>query len=555
MPVIFTRPVGTQGGGAGRLGTPSDGAFDDGLLDLTPGTTVADSVDDINEILRELAPEAPKGLDGTSLVPSRSFHTGKLPAGLSTRWYLDNKSPGDTVDRILEYQDIELDSADSSERFSRGSEGFLVAESYLDGLGISEVARLDIEANFDKSVVGPDVQDLSAWDNQGSGDPCTDGIVTFSGGSLQVTHCGWHNNFNKWQRMNAKINALALKEGYNAYRLKHEIGPQSESTQLFKLWYDDDTNALTFAVAPDLVENTISSNKYISGVRYYSVGDTFDISYVADNVYRKCYHVSNVSRYRFDGQSTEVIVNPVTVPNYNDSLSVAHTIVIDRVNFYTIDGRLTVAVYHPWKSSVSAVSPSHNILICTYGDISTNKHEYFLDEYYRLPIGNYDSVPVSIINQWDSQSPLSNGNALVFNQRVQYPTQDFTSYWPSGNPDYSGFTGVQKYVRAFSDTNAHNNVVLTLAGIDLDSIGPFGVGDVNIAIKLPTQTGWMDAGKYYMSGSFAGINNDGCLVSKEGQDLHLTFGTFSTANSGYMIIVEIRFLNSNSVITEMSVNW
>ena len=555
MPIIFTRPVGSQKGGSDYLGIPSDGSFDDGLFKFTPDTKVADSVDEINEFLLELAPEPPDSLDGTDLVANRSLHTGKLPMGLSTRWYADGNLAGDTISRILEYNNIELSSADPSNRFNKGNEGFLIVDFDDGGTGFVEVATLDIEANFDTSIVGPNVQDLSTWDNQGSGDPCNDAIVTFSGGSLQVTYCGWHNNFNKWQRMNAKINVTALKEGFSAFRLKHKIGSSEEKSNTYRIWHDDDSNPLIFSTNPDLSENTISSNKYLSGVRYYSIGDTFDISYVGSNVYRKCYHVDHVSRYKFDGQSNYVNVNPIVIPMYTDSLSVSHTITIDRNDYYTIDARLTATLYHPWKSSVSATSLSHNILICTYGNVSTNKHEYFLDENYRLPIGNYDSIPSNITGQWNSQNTLTNGNALVFNRRVQYPTQDFSLYWPTGNPDYSGFSGIQKYVRAFSDTNAHNNVILTLNGINLNDIGQFGSGNVNIAIKLPTQTGWLDAGKYYSSGDFTGVDGDGCLVTKNGQNLELTFGTFSTANSGYMIIVEVRFLNSNSIITEMIVNW
>jgi len=555
MPIIFTRPVGSHGNGQSKLGTPSDGSFDDGLLEFTPDTKIADSVDEINEVLLELAPEPPDSLNGTSLVPNRTFYVGKLPSGLDSKWYLDGKTPGDILNYILEYNNVELSSADPSNRFNKGDEGFLIAEVDFDGSGLVEAARLDIEANFDSSVVGPSVQDLSTWDNQGSGDPCTNAIVTFSGGNLQVTYCGWHNNFNKWQRMNAKINISSLQEGYSAYRLKHKVATGDQVTNIFKIWHDNDTNPLMFSIVPDLVENTISSNKYLSGVRYYSIGDTFDVSYVAANIYKKCYHTDYVSRYKFDGQANHVNVNPLIVPMYTDSLSVSHTIVIDRDDYYTIDGRLTATLYHPWKSSVSATSPSHNILICTYGNVSTNKHEYFLDEYYRLPIGNYDSIPVSIVGQWNSQVTLSNGNALVFNRRVQYPTQDFTSYWPNGNPDYSSFNGIQKYVRAFSDVNAHNNVILTLNGVNLNNISEFGSGDINIAVKLPTQTGWLDAGKYYSSGDFIGADGDGCLVAKNGQSLELTFGTFSTVNSGYMIIVEVRFLNSNSAITEMVVDW
>jgi len=555
MPVIFTRPSGAVQSKDNVLGQPSDGSYADGLLDLTPTTLVADGVDEINEVLADLAPAMPGTLDGTDLVPNRSFHTGKLPSGLNSSWYQDGKSAGDTISVILEYDNIEFSSSDPSNRFSHGGEGFLVAYADFNGSGLSEVARLDVEANFDSSVVGPAVQDLTTWDNAGNGDLCTDGVVTFSGGQLQVTHCGWHNNFNKWQRMNAKIILSGMSEGYTAIRLGQILDSQTNTSTISKLWYDNDGNALSFSLAPDLSENTLSSNKWISGVRYYDIGDIFNVSYVGQHVYKKCYHISHVSKYLFDGAINEVVVNPSSVPLYSDNLSVNETIAIDKSNYYTIDARLVATLYHPWKTSLSVASPSHTILICTYGNVSTLKEEYFLDENYRLPNGSYDTIPGSLAGNWDSSTTLASGQALVFNRRVQYPNHDLSSTWPTGNPDYSSFTGDQLYLRGFYDSNPHNNVILTLGGLDLNDLEELGSGNVNILIKLPTQTGWLDAGKYFNYSDFTGIDGDGCLVSKSGHDLTITFGTFSTANSGGMIIVKIVFKNTLSYIDEMSVDW
>jgi len=79
---------------------------------------------------------------------------------------------------------------------------------------------------------------------------------------------------------------------------------------------------------------------------------------------------------------------------------------------------------------------------------------------------------------------------------------------------------------------------------------------LNVFIKLPTQTGWLDAGTMYSAATFTGIDNDGCQVSKSGNLYTLTFGTFSTANSGWMIIVKVVLQSSSHSITStFSVNW
>ena len=565
MPIIFATPAG--GGGEGGccpgnviiLGVPSDGTYDDGLLPFDENTFVSDAVDEINEVLSDLVPAPPDELTGTNLVGNRTLYTGKLPTGLNSVWYQDGEVAGNTITRIIINNSITMSSADPSTRFNKGDEGTLIAKHNDGGSGLTVTGTLDIDANFDGSVVGPAIQDLSTWDNQGVGDPVINAVVTFSGGAgnLEVTHVGWHNDFNYWQRMNAKINATNLQEGFHGYVMTHSVPLGDQPTNQYKLWYDDDPNALSFSLSPSISENTLSSNKYISGVRYYSIGDTFDITYSGSNVYRKCYHTSYVSRYRFDGESSTTNVNPVITPHYTDDIGVSRIITIDRPNYYSTDARLTAYLYHPWKSSVQATSSSLNMLVATCGGDSTAKIEYFCEETYRLPNGSYDIVPGSITGNWNSQTTLINGQALIYNQRVQSAnsSHDFTSYLPTSNPNYSSFSGDQIYLRAFYNAAANSNSILTITSIGTSDLSPLGSGNVNLEIKLPTQTGWLDAGTAYSAATFTGIDGDGCQVSLVNGSVSITFGTFSTANSGGMIIARFTFRNTNADCSYMAINW
>lgn len=565
MPIIFTKPIpGAVSdeccpGNKIVLGSPSDGTYDDGLLPFDDTTFVSDSIDEINEVLSDIVPDPPDELDGTNLIGNRPFYTGILPTGLNSFWYQDGKSAGDVVSRIIINNSITMSSTDTSNRFNKGSEGTLIAKHDKGGTGLTVTGTLDIESNFNTVVVGPAVQDLTTWDNQGIGDPTTDAIVTFSGadGNLEVTHVGWHNNFNYWQRMNAKINASNLQEGFNGYIMTHSIATGDQSTNEYTFWYDDDVNDLVFSTPPSISENTINSVKYISGVRYYSIGDTFDITYSGSNVYRKCYHVSHVSQYKFDGESVLTTVNPATPPYYADGIGVSNTITIDRPNYYSTDARLTAYLYHPWKSSVNAVSPSYNMLIATCGGDSNVKEEYFCEETYRLPNGSYDTVPSGITGNWNSQTTLTNGQALIYNLRTQSAnnTNDFTGYLPTSNPDYSSFSGDQIYLRSFYDSIAHSSVILTVTGLNVSDLGAFGLGNVNLEIKLPTQTGWLDAGTFFNAATFTGVDGDGCKVGMTNGILSLTFGTFSTANSGGIIILRFTFRNTNAYCSYIAVNW
>ena len=212
-------------------------------------------------------------------------------------------------------------------------------------------------------------------------------------------------------------------------------------------------------------------------------------------------------------------------------------------------------MYHPWKNSVPAVSPSESRLYNGYGNVSTTKNEYFLDENYRLPYDSYDTIP-TLTGHWNSATTLTDGGALVYNQGVQYPNHNLTSTLPVGNPNYTGFTGDQFYSRGFYDLAPHSNVVLTLSGLTVAThVSPVGTGDLNVEIKLPTQTGWLDGGTDYNAAIFTGADGDGCRVSTTGSNLSLTFGTFSTASSGGIVIVRITFRNTNRFVSGMSVNW
>ena len=564
MPIIFATPAGGGGneccpGNVIILGIPSDGTYDDGLLPFDENTFVSDAVDEINEVLSDLVPAPPDELTGTNLLGNRTLYIGKLPTGLSSVWYQDGEVAGNTISRIIINNSITMSSADTATRFNKGDEGTLIAKHNNGGSGLTVTGTLDIDANFDGSVVGPAVQDLSTWDSQGVGDPCTNAIVTFSGGAgnLEVTHVGWHNDFNYWQRMNAEINAASLQEGFHGYVMMHSVPTGDQSTNQYKLWYDDDSNALSFSTNPSVSENTLSSSKYISGVRYYSTGDTFDITYSGINIYRKCYHISYVSRYRFDGESSLTNVNPVITPHYTDDIGVAKTITIDRSDYYSTDARLSAYLYHPWKPSVSATSPPLNMLIATCGGNSDAKHEYFCEEVYRLPNGSYDTIPGSITGNWNSQTTLTNGQALVYDLQIQSAnsTHNFTTYLPSGNPNYSSFSGDQIFLRSFYDVLAHSSVVLTITGISSSDLSSLGSGNVNIEVKLPTQTGWLDAGTLFSAATFTGIDGDGCQASKTNGSVSLTFGTFSTANSGGIIIVRFTFRNTNANCSYMAVNW
>jgi hypothetical protein len=227
---------------------------------------------------------------------------------------------------------------------------------------------------------------------------------------------------------------------------------------------------------------------------------------------------------------------------------------LDDDNVYHTDARLTANAYHPIKSNVNSTSVSANRLICTYGNISTNTDDRFLDENYRLPNGTYDSVPASLTGNWDSTVQVGAEDAVIYNQQVGPVATDFSGYLPAG-PDYSSKIYPQYYLRGFYSANANSGMTLALAGLTSGSISPVGTGDLNVEIKLPGLTGWLDVAVPFSAASFTGADGDGCQVSVSGDDFNVTFGTFSTSGCSGTVIMRATYRTSNGDhITRITAN-
>ena len=70
------------GGSSGypAIGTPDDGTYTDGVFPFTSATTIANAIDQINEVLKVIAPSSPPNYEGLSFAASGT-ETGKLSFG------------------------------------------------------------------------------------------------------------------------------------------------------------------------------------------------------------------------------------------------------------------------------------------------------------------------------------------------------------------------------------------------------------------------------------------------------------------------------------------
>jgi hypothetical protein len=214
-----------------------------------------------------------------------------------------------------------------------------------------------------------------------------------------------------------------------------------------------------------------------------------------------------------------------------------------------------------WGVTSTQSSANENRLVDTYVITSDAENEYFDDENRRLPadlINDYDVVPGAITGVWDSTLSLVNGEAQIVNGVLSYPSIDYSvGYLPIQLANYVGFVGGQVYYRAMYDNiTPHSSGTYNFGNLTNTDIGPVGAGNINVEIKLPSQTGWLDLGKPYDAGTFTGVDGDGCRTLVVGSSWSWTVSTFSTALSGWMVIVRITLRNGiKTIFRLLEMGW
>lgn len=344
--------------------------------------------------------------------------------------------------------------------------------------------------------------------------------------------------------------SVPTTKGYMKVNYTH-LGLGSVYEDTTEVFYDNGTTPSVGAV--EVGEHTYSSNKAVSGIYYYSDGDTFNITITSSSNAFMYSFPANIffcdlnyngfgatdKYYAYTDSEVSGESNP---PAWDDIITLD-----DRPGF-TVAGNAhnnaaTIRCRvegNPRSDSSYDVSTNNNYLVNSYGTTSTVLAEYFDDENRRMPEGDYDTVPGSITGQWTSTSCLTDGQALLQLGRLDYPHTDWsTGYNPDENScDYSSFTADSNYTRAMYDSgDPHTSATIYLPPLTNTDIAP--AGTVQVLVKLPTQTGWLDLGVAYDSGTFTGADGDGCQTSYSSNSFGCTFGGFSTANSGYLIMVKI----------------
>lgn len=526
LTVVAGLPAWSPPAGGGTIGTPTDGVYTDGFFDSwTTSTTIADAVDDLSEIIKDLAPAQANLLTGTTLSISSSptFYTVKVSAGIPTLWYYGGASAGSTITTYYTTGALNLATPSTTDTFRCG------LKSNTTTFGTVYHKLYNPAGN----------SDLYSFD-------LTPG-VTGSSGDLTISSLSTYNSI--WKKANASIAYTQSADGYESHTIRHVSTPSTYSageSNAYSVWLDTYSAANpnpSFSTSPTATDVT-PVDKYLSGINYYGANSTFNISFTAaSGIFNKCYNATQVARISGIGMNN-LNLNPGATPTYTDTFDKSGGNVVlttlDAANQKTMNKYLTVTLYKASGNSVSS-NASISRAICTYGTSSTTTSDIFVDEAQRLVIGT--------LTAWTSSAALTNGNAQVRNGTLQYPD--------SG--DYPGFTGDQEYQRLFSKTSASTGTLTFNAGFDVANISAYGTGDLNVLIYLDNDALYFDLGiaaGLGGNGSTKALAIGGKNTGSSGITLNWSIGVYTTGPTGsgnlgkYRVVIIFR--NTNRTITSIT---
>ena len=514
-----TGGVGIYFGNELPMGLPPDGTFSDGIFPWDASTMVTTGLDDINEILLAIAPTPPGILSGSLILSNTTKYSAILPTGLGSLWYQNGLVAGSTTTDYITDGSYNLSSSNPSTTFKCGST-----------FGGDEGTVYHV--------------------NDGSNDSSRSilaGVGT--SGNLQITSLATYNTI--WRKANAQINFTQTTEGFKRHAMRYQTPLINQVTSDSLFWYDD-VNATPIISLPTVVQNTLSTSRYLSGIRYYSIGDSFDIVAFVANIGNKAIRPINPISYEMPGLTATNVPIPGSSFAYNQSYNLSPLVSLNAVA-YSINAQLTVTGTKPDGLSATGISASENRLVNTYSSVySTNGNITMFDERYRYQLSNnFGVIPANYsdpVGDWISSALLTNGNGQLYNSTWYYPRLNYTAgYLPSQAANYSSFSGDQVIIWAANIGVAHSSMRIVFTGMNYTSISPVGLSNLNVEIRLPSVTGWLDCGRDFGDGN-------GCRVgTSSGPTLNLTFGTSSSSGSNGVVFIRVTLRNSSAATSSAMV--
>lgn len=536
-------------------------------VDIVPGNIDHDDLagsgtfshSEIDIILADLSPADAGTLAAQALTSAGTTKFTGILASSGTATYKSGNPAGTSVAYIQTDATFTLTTPSTTTAVNKGDQGTLAL--FVNNVSIDS---FNLAAVFEEALRG------------GSQTYPATAAGNSAGGRIDIVSVDKYNNFSAYQKLVATFSFIPalFVEGYNTIHVVH----LDQTSATYEFFYDNDAGSNPSVGTPTLGTPTVSSSKYLSGIRYVSTSDTITLTVVGSNLFNNVYvnpplayssmtGVPNGSILITDGAVTGVsnpAVKGQTMTVTNKSLTFSTASVCSN------NARITLTPSDPYGSYTTSQSASSNILVSTFATIgnSTAISENFRDENYRLPLSfDSSSTVLTVTGQWTSSDALTNGNCQQYftgttTHALVYPTINFTTgYIPTQTGrNYSTFTGNQQYARAFVPSVNKTGITLTINGVGTSTIGSLGTNNVNIEVKLPTQTGWLDAAVAYNSGLGVASDGLGCLsgsiaYASGNATMTLTFGGKTTGDAGGRMYIRVTMRNSTSIISSITTNW
>jgi hypothetical protein len=359
-----------------------------------------------------------------------------------------------------------------------------------------------------------------------------DYIRSSSTGQIRIVDIS-KNVYKDFQKGKIELHLTGLSQGYNEIKVIHRINNVPIPSNVFKVFVDSNHKQVEFYQEAQITNFNIISNKWLSGIRYYSIGDMLTTGFESTSFAKLVYNHNPFSISFPAITDTDFISdNLSSADHYTFSVSK----IVNINNVYDIDAKVVMTINDFFNEQRVIESPSRYILINTVVQKSTALIEYFVDEVYRLPIQDYDSTINIRTNMWKSNDALTEADALIFDKKLMYADLDTLNFNPYQPNNYKDFSNLQTYIRSFVYAEPHSNCIFIIDGITLEDLFD---NKIQVYVKLPSVTGWIELNKYYNVVTFKGQDGDGCLTDNIGNKFYVSFGRNSTLMSNYTILIKI----------------
>lgn len=229
----------------------------------------------------------------------------------------------------------------------------------------------------------------------------------------------------------------------------------------------------TFTMTPAAPSS--AGSKVMSGVSVYDPSvDSFDVSYTVSNIFDNSFLASGIALRQQPGRDEDRYDAPYTDydsgnPAPGQVASYAGPSPFASFKVVELDPQLYAQNAFGTTATFASTTPEtiliNGLTFETAGSVSATRltTETFKDEATRYPFpGNMLMEPDGTGSAFNPGASLGSGDAqvrpvpvgtdlsLIEGGELGYPSTDYsTSYFPTGNPDYSGFSTTAHYYRAF----------------------------------------------------------------------------------------------------------